>query len=237
METNSMSAIKRIQQRYGSTDYASWQNLRKRFYSFVTYPEAGSSQLTFFGSALGQNGTTPEITNMPKAGSFGQQHFWVRTISCVVKIDVWNLAAWAGTDASSLYSDFIIGFVQAGFLEFKINARPWIQLPVPFLYAPPFDGRALVYSAGISTLTLAEGTPNTLTGLVTSAPFATQTTDKEGVFMFDPPPFIEAEQNFEITISFPSGLVPVIGTGVTDDTTNPLKVGVILDGELYRPMQ
>ena len=46
-----------------------------------------------------------------------------------------------------------------------------------------------------------------------------------------------AGQTFQVSVDYPSGLVPVIGTGVTDDTTNPLKVGIKLDGVLIRPKQ
>jgi hypothetical protein len=46
---------------------------------------------------------------------------------------------------------------------------------------------------------------------------------------------IEAEQNFSLTVEFPSGLVPVIGTDITDDTTNPLKVVAVIDSVTIRP--
>jgi hypothetical protein len=48
---------------------------------------------------------------------------------------------------------------------------------------------------------------------------------------------IEAEQQFNVKLSFPSGVVPVLATNVVNDSTNPLKVGVILDGLLLRPVQ
>jgi hypothetical protein len=53
----------------------------------------------------------------------------------------------------------------------------------------------------------------------------------------DPNILIEAEQQFNVKLSYPSGLLPVISTGVANDSTNPLKVGVILDGLLLRPVQ
>jgi hypothetical protein len=31
--------------------------------------------------------------------------------------------------------------------------------------------------------------------------------------------------------------VPILATNVVDDTTNPVKIGVILDGLLLRPVQ
>jgi len=235
MKTSSQDLLSQIQQRFGSADYSDWQYLRKRFYSYVNYPTAGASTFSFFGFAQGSAaGTTPEYTNMPKAGSFGQQHFWIRSISCVVKFDVVDITDWTGADATAVFSDYWLGFVQAGYLQFNINARPWLQLPVPFLYLPPFDGREVVQSNGIAALTLTEGTPNVLNAYVTAPPWATQTTEKDGIYTFDPPPLIEAEQGFDISINFPSGLVPQIST-----TTAPsgIRIGVILDGVLYRPLQ
>jgi hypothetical protein len=90
-----------------------------------------------------------------------------------------------------------------------------------------------VFSAGVLNLTA--GTPVTV--FIGPPPYCTQTRNKDGIYQVDPNIMIEAEQQFSMTISFPSGLVPVLGTGVTDDTTNPLKVGVILDGIEFRPLQ
>jgi hypothetical protein len=51
-----------------------------------------------------------------------------------------------------------------------------------------------------------------------------------------PSVLINQDQNFQITIEYPSGLVPVIGTGVVT-ADNPLFVGVELDGIEVRPLQ
>jgi hypothetical protein len=230
---NSQRSLQILQGKYGSADYSNWQSVRRRFYSFITYPEAGQAVLTFFGSALGQNGITLEQTNMPKAGSFGQVHFLLKSIATAIKINTWPLTAYDGTDASTLFSDFIMGFVQAGEMDFSINQRPFAQIPKPFLYAPPFHGSEQVFSAGVLNLTA--GTPVTV--FIGPPPYCTQTRNKDGIYQVDPNIMIEAEQQFSMSISFPSGLVPVLGTGVTDDTTNPLKVGVILDGIEFRPLQ
>lgn len=238
METRSQLMIQDLQSRYGSADFKNMQAVRKRFYSFITYPEAGQATLTFFGSALGQgSGNTREVTNMPKANSFGQTHFLLKNIACAWKIGTWDLDAWDGDDTSTLSYDFLGGFAQAGVLEFRINSRPYVQLPKPFLYAPPMDGEPLQFAAGLDALTLNEATPNTIATYRSPAPYITPNPKENGGYLIDPNILIEAEQAFECTISYPSGLVPVIGTGVTDDTTNPLKVGVILDGIWIRPLQ
>jgi len=220
---NSQRSLQALQGKYGSADYSNWQSTRRRFYSFITYPSAGAAVLTFFGSALGQGGVTLEQTNMPKAGSFGQVHFLLKALATAIKINTWNLAAFDGTDVSTLFSDFIGGFVQVGELDFTINQRPFAQIVKPFQYAPPFHGSEQVYTAdGVSP---------------TAPPYAEQTRNRDGIFQIDPNIMIEAEQQFSVSISFPSGLVPVLATGIVNDSTNPLQVGVIMDGIEFRPLQ
>jgi len=57
------------------------------------------------------------------------------------------------------------------------------------------------------------------------------------VYFVDPNILIEAEQQFSVKLSYPSGSVPVLASAVANDSTNPLKVGVIFDGLLLRPVQ
>jgi hypothetical protein len=68
-------------------------------------------------------------------------------------------------------------------------------------------------------------------------PWVTQTKRRDNVYFVDPNILIEAEQQFTVQINYPSGLVPVLATNVVNDTSNPLKIGVILDGLLLRPVQ
>lgn len=234
--SNSVATVDILQKKYGVANYNQFQALRQRFWSFITYPEAGQTTNTFFGNALGTNGQTLEQTNMPKANSFGQNHFLLQSISCVFKIKTWALDAFDGTDTSSLMADLISGMFQGGYLEFGVNQKPYIQVPKPFMYCPPADGEIMIKSAGVSLLTLTEATPNTLLKFVTATPCITQVNRKDEVYMVDDPVFIPAEQNFSCSINYPSGIIPVVGTGVTDDTTNPLQIGVILDGTLFRPL-
>jgi hypothetical protein len=59
---------------------------------------------------------------------------------------------------------------------------------------------------------------------------------KGAAYLVDPQFLIGSDQNFMISIEFPSGLVPVIGTTVVaSDTT--LYIGVEFDGIEIRPLQ
>jgi hypothetical protein len=234
---NNMSdeIISGLQTRFGSIDYSQFQSLRYQFYSYVTYNTAGVTQLNFFGTTVGQPGITTADTNMPRTGSFGQQHFFLKSIGTRIKLKTNDLSAFDGTDASTIASDYLFGFLNAGVLNFSIGARPFLQVPKPFQYLPPISGQAITNVAGITALTAP--ITNAAGTLTSDTPFVTQTIDRTNTFRFDPNILIEAEQQFSITIDFPSGTVPVIGTGIANDTTNPLKVGVYLDGVLLRPLQ
>jgi hypothetical protein len=229
-------ALAALAAKYGSADYKSWQTVRRKFYYKATYVEAGQLTTSFFTNPAGVGGLTLDDTNIPQSSQFGQQHFIVKSIQCYFSIKTWDLTAWDGTDASTLVSDVINGFPHAGVLNFTISNKQFAQIPVPFLYCPPADAEEMIYTRGLSTLTLTEGTPNTLLTTISAAPYA-ELCGYRNMYVLDPQILIEAGQTFQLTIDFPSGLVPVIGTGVTDDTTNPLKIGVKLDGVLIRPKQ
>jgi hypothetical protein len=236
--SSSEEALKDLAQKYGSAVFTEWQTVRKKFCSYLDYPEAGLVQASFFSAAPGTAGTTFEDSNIPKPGSFGQQHLLLKAVCTRFVIQTWDLYAWDGTDASTLYSDLVMGFVQAGVINVTINNRQFVQNPKPFMYNPPGDGEMIVKTAGVDSLTLTEGTPNTLLTFRTAAPFGTQNSRCCGnMWVMDPQVMIEAEQNLNVTIDFPSGAVPVIGTGITNDDSNPLQIGVIFDGVLFRPLQ
>jgi hypothetical protein len=106
------------------------------------------------------------------------------------------------------------------------------------MYLPPVGAKPLIAPAGLSTLTAAVAGPTAnLETLTSDTPVVNQTRFRQNAYIVDPQILIEAEQNFSVSINFFSGVVPVIGTGITDDTTNPLQIGVILDGILLRPKQ
>ena len=232
--SNSEEAIQAIATLYGSTNYKAWSDIRRPWYSKVAYPEAGQNQFAFFTTVAGQGSITLDDTNMPKQGSFGQQHVILKAVQLGIHIKTWDLYAWAGTNASTLISDLLLGFVQAGVLTLTVNNRAHMQIPKPFLYCPTGGGPEQIYTAGLSTLTLTEGTPNVIATSISPAPYC-EIYSYRNTFVLDPQLMIEAEQNFSLTLDYPAGLVPVIGTDITDDTTNPLKIVAVMDSVTIRP--
>lgn len=235
--TDSQEALAYLQSKYGSANYRSWQSLRKEWWSYVQYNTAGQNVLNFFGDAIGQNNTTRQLTNLPKSGSFGQNHFLLKGIRCDYYMANYEVDNTFVVDADLVNSDIINGIFQAGVFELLIGDRVFTQIPKPFLYAPPADGRTQVYAEGLRALTLAEGTPNTFTSLRTAQPHAELLSRHQSKFIIDPNILIEAEQHFECRISYPTGALATICTNVANNTTNPMYVGVVLDGIVFRPVQ
>ena len=241
MGFQSESIISAASQKFGVIDYTRWQAIRWQWYSYITYPSAGSTELNFFGQVAGQAGVTLQDTNLPKAGSFGQTHFQLKSISTDIQIasndvDGFTRANQATLDTRALASDFLGGFVQAGVLRFSVGARPFATIVKPFQYAPP-PGSPLDYDNTYVNQISAAPVPAAGAGQVVGVPWITQTKMRSNVYFVDPNILIEAEQQFNVSLQFPSGIVPVLATNVVNDSTNPLKVGVILDGLLLRPVQ
>lgn len=234
--TSSEKFLAYMQARYGSANFSKWQQIRRQYYSYQLYPQAGSTVLNFFGFGLSGSGVQGrQFTNMPKAGSFGQVHFLLKQIRCkLLVLDATLAPLTAATDVTNPIADYLHGFIQAGVLEFSIGDKKYLELPRPFLYAPPADGQLDVESPSLD-FTLTEGTPNTQLATYLGMPYATLSRRAESGYLVDPNILIEAEQSFEVKISYPSGAVPVIGT--TPYTATNLAVGISLDGILFRPVQ
>lgn len=241
MGFQSESIISAASQKFGVIDYSRWQAIRWQWYSYVTYPSAGTTELNFFGQVAGQAGVTLQDTNLPKAGSFGQTHFQLKSISTDIQIGVndvdgFTRANQATLDTRAIASDFLGGFVQAGVLNFSVGARPFATVVKPFQYAPPPGSPLDLANTYVNQISAAP-VPAAGAAQVVGVPWVTQTKMRSNVYFVDPNILIEAEQQFNVKLSYPSGAVPVLATNVVNDSTNPLKVGVILDGLLLRPVQ
>jgi len=237
-ETNSQAIVSKLQSRYGTYARGQLQSQRKQFWSFIDYANGGPTY-TFFGSALGDN-QTPNLqrTNLPVQGSFGTSAFLIKSISTnlyipsnsTFGIDYTNTVTTYATDATSgLWADLVNGFVQAGILTLTVGAKKFVQIPKPFLYAPPSDGRSEL----TVTRLLATATPT----YSAFAPEAELKTRAEEMYAVDPELYIDFQENFRITIDYPAGAVTRIGTTSLPSSSGKLYVGVVLDGVEFRPVQ
>lgn len=197
--------------------------IRKQFYSYITYPLAGASTLNFFGDAVSST-VNAQLTNMPKANSFADSYFLVKSLRTSIFINDLDLLGYDGTDASTVASDWLAGFAQAGYLDFTIGSRSFFQVPKPFLLCAG-SKEADYVSSSVSAAAAA---------LANQKPYCAGWS--ESAFLVDPAIAIEPDANFQISINYPSGLVPIIATTPVT-AANLLSVGIELDGIWARKLQ
>lgn len=211
-----------LQQDFGSFDPNNIQTRRRQYYSYVAYPSAGQSVLAFFSTTIGQS--SRQLTNIQRSGHLDNP-FIVRSIACRYYIADEKNNSYAGTDATAgLYPDIVNGLFTVGLLRIVIGAKEWMQLPSPFMYAPPSKGFGEVITAG-------QVAANT-----SFSPYAELPHGAAHAYVVDPAFMIGSDQNFQMTIEYPSGNVAAIGTTAVSGNTS-LYLGLELDGIEIRPLQ
>lgn len=207
-----------------SVNRQGWEAIKQTLYDYQAYAAAGQSQLTFFAVPVG-GGATPKTltdTNMTLAGQLPKnQEFLIQSI------EVWfspttptvaaQMPAAFGAQAAALIANdaYIVG--RSGNLNLTIGSKPYLQ------EAPlgRFPQKAYFDVAGaLSDVTTAGASlQNRLAfGKWTGRPY-----------LLDPVPLLLPEnQNFVVTLNWPEGVQAI---------TNPGRIGVILDGILYRRSQ
>jgi hypothetical protein len=214
--------LTQLQQMYGSFDPNQVQTRRRSYYSFVAYPTAGQSQFAFFGQTIGTSNR--QLTNIQRSGHLDNP-FIVKSMRCRYFITNQNNTLWSGLDASTLYSDIVNGLFTVGVLRVVITSKEWFQLPSPFQYAPAAYGVPELYTAGTQGNNISRG------------PYAYPGVDgREAAYLVDPQFLIGSDQNFLLTIEYPSGPVPVIASTIVANATT-LYIGLELDGIEIRPLQ
>lgn len=205
-----------------SVNRPGWEAVKQSLYDFQAYAAAGQSQLTFFALPVGQNGRTLSDTNMTLAGQLPKnQEFLVQSIEIAFYPTTPTVAAgmpsfFGAQLAQTIINDaYIVG--RAGNLTLTIGAKPYLQeAPLGrFPAKAQFD-----VSAALSDATTAAAALQTRTGYGKWA---------GRPYLLDPAPLLLPEnQNFSVSLNWPEGVQAI---------TNPGRIGVILDGILYRRSQ
>lgn len=195
--------------------------IRKQWYSYVAYPTAGQSTFNFFGDALSST-TNAQFTNMPKANSFADSYFLIKQITTKMFIGLKNPISYTGTDATTLSADILAGFAQAGYLDFSVGSRSFVQVPKPFLYMAAATEPLYIRGGG---------NIDANTGCI---PYVEP--QSCAPFLLDPALAIEPDANFSVSINYPSGVIPIIASSIVTNNTT-LYVGVEFDGIWARKLQ
>ena len=220
-------AIESLQRRFGTARWNNYSYNNWTYYSYQDYPSAGASSLQFFQNTP-SGAFTKQDTNMQTAGQFDGGYFF---LVAALRLDIMpitreDVTVFAGDDADSLCSDMLAGFCQAGVLKWQINQTNYLTIPVPFLAAPPAAGQQDYQNRGF-----VGATPT-----ITAPPWVSLNDRREGIMIIDPQVLLEPSQSFQISLEFQRGVIPIIATDVVaNDTTDRLRVGVKLDGIVFRP--
>ena len=142
--TSANDVLAMFQQQYGAVRYSSQQMSRYPYYSYTAYPAAGSGSIGFFGQNMSQ--ATPQLCNVEQAGTLGNYSFLLQSIAFDIFLSIptvgSNQPSVYTTDALAPYADIVHGLTQGGYFEFSVANTLWDQIPLPFMFSPPSEGRA-----------------------------------------------------------------------------------------------
>lgn len=204
-------------QRYNVNKPGSTEGLRQSLYHFQTYAAAGQTSLRFFQSAIGAGGITRGDTNMLQSGSLpNPQSFLLNSIQLYFFPGV-NPSNDAAASQNEFTNDVWQVYSGLSWLELTIGSKTY-QSEAPLMKFPPQN--RLSVAAAIADTTTAAG------NRVTSTNYAAASGP---VYKVQGEMWIPPTQNFDVTIYWP--------TAVALPSTVAGRIGVVLDGVLYRSVQ
>jgi len=198
-----------------------WEAVRQSLYDFTSYAAAGQTTLNFFATPNGQGGKTLSDTNMTLAGQLpAAQEFLVNSIEVlffptvpVVAAD--NPAAFGVAAIANAVND-VYKVMRTGNLVLTIGSKPYLtEAPLGrFPAKTHFQVDGAVSQGGV----VADTAQRVVYAYSAGRPYLLSPADLR----------LTSSQNFSITLNWPEGLQTI---------TNPGRIGVILDGILYRRSQ
>jgi hypothetical protein len=183
-------------------------------YDYLTYPAAGSTQLTFFQTPVGSGGTTEANTNMDAAGQLTNPSTFLLTAISIDFIPGVN----PGTSGTTTQAPLFLQDVWAvgsglAYLKLQIGNKPQLVQGPLYKFASPFG--LDVSGAAATTVTTDAVTIN----------YA-----KFGGHVFQVTPMlIPTNQAFNVKLIFP--------TAIATPSTTAGRIGVNMHGTLYRSIQ
>lgn len=186
-------------------------------YDYQTYDTLGHSQLTFFQRTVGSDGTTLANTNMRGQGQFpAPQEFLI--VGLQVVFIPGNVVAQANVGVATAQENW-------NDADDVMNGDAWLELFIgskPYLQDGPLSKFTQQFRlGGVADQSMA--TPTTGAAGITFLDYVTHA----GRYYAITPVRLPTTQNFNVSLNFPT-LIPVSADA---------KIGVILDGFLYRLSQ
>lgn len=215
MQGNPYLSVDQVFARAG-VNRADFEALTWGFYDFLTYPAAGAATLSFF-TAPATGAKTKEQTNLTLPSQIPANQFF--HIQCVeVYFSSGVVPSTFGAEAALLNVNDEFAVTNSGFFQLVIGSKPYVEV-APLLRLPPKKSYNL--GAAVADATTAAADLQTRVGIM----------QRIGEPYHLGPGFIlQANQNFEATISYPNGAIATPSTVAGE-------IGVVLSGVLYRRSQ
>ncbi len=227
-----------MQRAYGVEQYNSQKSSRWPYFSYQNYPAAGAGTINYFGQNFSQAANGLLDCNSEGQNNLGNYSMFIQSIAFDYRVLLPATTAQPQaytSDVTAIYSDLVHGFAQAGYFLFKIGTNTWVQIPRPFLYAPPGQGEAAASFNGGFAFTQAGGTPFAVTAAATQLAYADLNRRAHRRMLLKDPLFLAPQQTFSAAIRYDSGAIPIIATSVITGAAN-LQTGLWLDGTRFAPL-
>lgn len=203
--------------RFVVNDIDMMEAITQPLYDYQAYAAAGQTQLTFFQTPTGAGAVNLEGTNMQLAGQLpAPQKYLIQGIG--VDFLSGNAAARFGAQSANSNFNDAWAVLRRGTLSLSIGSKEYLRVP-NLMNLPVRAHMGGVLSASDQT------TPGATMQYVATSGYA------DGDVFRPTPLLLEAGQNFNVQITWPSGVVAIPSADAT------ARIGVIFYGTLYRPPQ
>jgi len=213
-------------QQYTVNRSQEYEVTRQSLYDFQSYAGAGQTSLTFFQIPIGQGGKTLADTNMELAGQLpAPKFFLIESIEIQFFPGENPVIATNAVNDDAVVSNFsndVYALAKSGSLTLFIGSKTYLQ-EAPLGRFPPKTRLDGMYGAAIDT--------KQAIAAANVAELAMDYAQMAGrPYFLDPYKILLAPtQNFNVTLQWP--------TAVGLPSTNAARIGVVLDGVLYRLSQ
>lgn len=201
-----------------------WEAVRQSLYDFQTYAAAGQTTMTFFAVPNGQSSKTLSDTNMTLAGQLpAAQEFLVnsvevyfRTTTPAPSASTADAAVAAPALATHINDSYLVS--RTGNLTLTIGSKPYLQ-EAPLGRFPPKTHFELDAATALATTVAADSIESRMAiARWVGRPYLLSPADLR----------LTSSQNFSVSLNWPEGVQAI---------TSAARIGVVLDGILYRRSQ
>jgi hypothetical protein len=222
MADSRMNVPNRTQLSQYSVNRPGWEAIRQSLFHFQAYAAAGTTQLTFFQTPIGSATGQGSDTNMQNAGLLPtNQEFLVQSIEVyffptVPAVAAANPSAFGAQAVAAAVNDAYL-FGRTGNLAFVIGSKPYLnEAPLG-----RFPGKVhFAVDAAVADIST--------TGASMQSRIAVPYWVGRPYLLSPADLYLISTQNFSVTLNWPEGAQAI---------ANPARVGVVLDGYLYRRSQ